>query len=48
MLAHVGHWWTEALYVAPVLVVGGWLFYADRRDKRRAARGPGAAPDGAT
>ena len=36
MLAHVGHWYTEALYVLPVVVAGVWLLVTGRRDKRRA------------
>ncbi|MCW3009695.1 MAG: hypothetical protein JWO90_99 [Solirubrobacterales bacterium] len=38
-LAHVGHWYAELLYVAPVVLVAGWLALAGRREKRR---GPAA------
>ena len=38
LLAHVGHWYAELLYVAPVVVVVGWLAISGRREKRRDAR----------
>lgn len=38
VLAHVGHWWTELLYMSPVAVVGLWLLGANVREKRRLAR----------
>jgi len=36
-LAHVGHYWTWALYLPPVLVVIGsivWTTFNERRKKR--------------
>ena len=38
VLAHVGHWYAELLYVAPVAAVGLWFAVANLRDRRRAAR----------
>jgi hypothetical protein len=39
VFAHVGHWWTSILYLAPVAVVVGWLgiqsWLQRRRDRRR-------------
>ena len=35
MIAHVGHWWTSVLYIAPVAVVVGWLSIQAWRDRRR-------------
>lgn len=44
MLAHVGGVPVEEslLYVAPVVIVVGWLYYSGRRERRR--RDPGAEP----
>lgn len=44
VLAHIGHWYAEILYVAPVVVVAGWLAVSSRLEKRRAAR-PGGRAD---
>ncbi len=38
VLAHIGHWYAEILYVAPVVLMVGWLTISSRREKRRAAR----------
>ncbi|HVW18574.1 MAG TPA: hypothetical protein VHB30_10035 [Solirubrobacteraceae bacterium] len=35
MIACVAHWYTSMLYVAPVLVVGGYIAFMSRRDRRR-------------
>ncbi|HWV87050.1 MAG TPA: hypothetical protein VNZ62_16495 [Capillimicrobium sp.] len=35
VLAHIGHWWTSILYVAPVVVVVVWLGLQSWRAKRR-------------
>jgi len=35
ILAHFGHWWQSLLYLAPVVVVVGWLTLQSRRDKGR-------------
>ncbi len=48
VLAHVGHWWTEILYMSPVVLVGAFLGLSNLREKRRTARearGVGAAGD---
>lgn len=39
LLAHGGHWYHALLYVLPVLLVAGGLWWSGRRDARaRAAR----------
>ena len=35
VLAHFGHWWQSLLYLAPVIVVVGWLSLQSWRDNRR-------------
>lgn len=35
IVAHVGHWATSLLYLAPVAVVVGWLGLQSWRQKRR-------------
>ena len=37
-LAHVGHWWTSILYLAPVVVVVAFLAVQSWRSKRRDQR----------
>jgi hypothetical protein len=34
-LAHVGHWLAELMYVAPVVVIVGWLSIRALLDRRR-------------
>jgi hypothetical protein len=34
-VAHVGHWLAEALYIAPVVVIVGWLSVRALLDRRR-------------
>lgn len=41
VLAHIGHWYAELLYVLPVALVAGWLGLSSWREKRRAGE-----PDG--
>jgi hypothetical protein len=39
-LAHAGHWLAELMYVAPVVVIVGWIgvrSLLDRRQERREA-----------
>jgi hypothetical protein len=39
VLAHTGHWYHSLLYVAPVVLVAGGLWWSGRREAReRAAR----------
>jgi hypothetical protein len=38
------HWYTAGLYASPVILVGGWLFFASRRDRRRDKHDGGAPP----
>lgn len=33
--AHIGHWWTSLLYLAPVLLVVVWLAIQTWRQRRR-------------
>jgi len=46
MLACLAHWTTAGLYAAPVALIAGWLFYANRRERSRRGRG-GGPPEGA-
>lgn len=49
MLAHVGHWLADLLYVAPVLVVAAWIggrALLDRRAARAEEKPSPAAPRG--
>ena len=34
-LAHIGHWWTSLLYLAPVVVVVVWLAIHGWRERHR-------------
>ena len=36
--AHFGHWWTSLLYLAPVVIVVGWLTFTQWRENRRRDR----------
>ena len=38
------HWYTAGLYASPVILVGGWLFFASKRDRRRDKRDGGGPP----
>ncbi|MGZ4270787.1 MAG: hypothetical protein ACXVFN_16465 [Solirubrobacteraceae bacterium] len=38
-LAHLGHWYHSLLYLAPVAIVVVALWFVERRDKAREARG---------
>ncbi|HEY1688713.1 MAG TPA: hypothetical protein VGF95_07585 [Solirubrobacteraceae bacterium] len=46
MLACLAHWTTAGLYAAPVALIAGWLFYANRRDRSRGGRSGGPPADG--
>ena len=35
IIAHFGHWWQSLLYLAPVVVVVGWLSLQAWRDNRK-------------
>lgn len=39
------HWYTSAMYVAPVLAVGGWGWWSTKRMSKRG--GPGGPSAGA-
>lgn len=43
VLAHGGHWLVNVMYVAPVIVVVGWIAAQALRDRRRASRGSDGA-----
>ena len=43
-LAHAGHWLAETLYVAPVVVVVGWISIKALLDRRREGRDGGDPP----
>jgi hypothetical protein len=38
VIAHAGHWIAEALYVAPVVIVVGWISVKALLDRRRERR----------
>ena len=42
--AHVGHWLADLLYVAPVLVLVGWIAIRAIIDRRRGGDEPPAPP----
>jgi hypothetical protein len=35
IIAHFGHWWQSLLYLAPVVIVVGWLSLQAWRDNRK-------------
>jgi len=41
MIACLTHWSTAGLYASPVVLIGSWLFYSSRRDRRRDDRDGG-------
>lgn len=46
VFAHAGHWYHAALYMLPVVLIGGALWWSGRRDAReRAERGAPPAED---
>jgi hypothetical protein len=45
ILAHAGHWFAGLLYLAPVLIVVGALFYQSWKDRRRGPEEEGADVD---
>lgn len=48
VLAHIGHWYGELLYVAPVVLVVAWLGLGNLRERRRLRRDgalPAATPE---
>jgi len=47
MLACLAHWTTAGLYAAPVALIAGWLFYANRRERSRGGRSGRPPSDGA-
>jgi len=42
--AHAGHWLAEVAYVAPVLIIVGWISVRAILDRRRADREETDAP----
>jgi hypothetical protein len=51
-LAHAGHWYHSVLYVAPVVLIAGGLWWSGRREQRerearRAARAAREPAEGA-
>ena len=45
-LAHAGHWYHAVLYMAPVLLIAGALWWSGRRDARERAERADRTPDG--
>jgi len=39
-IAHVGHWLADTLYVAPVIIVVGWISVKAIIERRREAKEP--------
>jgi hypothetical protein len=37
-LAHIGHWYAEIAYVAPVVVLASWLTISGKLEQRRKRR----------
>lgn len=46
-LAHAGHWLVNVIYVAPVILIVGWIGITSLRDRRRERRQGGSRPSGA-
>jgi len=32
-LAHIGHWYHALLYLAPIIIIGGALWWSGRRER---------------
>jgi hypothetical protein len=45
VVACIYHWYMAGLYASPVLLIGGWVWFSGRRDRRRRGGGP---PDAQT
>ena len=45
-LAHAGHWYHAVLYMAPVVLIAGALWWSGRRDERERAERAARPPDG--
>jgi hypothetical protein len=44
VVACIYHWYMAGLYASPVLLIGGWVWFSGRRDRRRRGGGPPDAP----
>jgi hypothetical protein len=44
MIACLTHWYTAGLYASPVVLIGGWIFFANRRARGRDDRDGGTPP----
>jgi hypothetical protein len=40
VVACIYHWYMAGLYASPVLLIGGWVWFSGRRDRRRRGGGP--------
>jgi hypothetical protein len=47
MLACFYHWYTAGLYASPVVLIGGWVFYSNRRHRRHDGPDDGPPETGA-
>ena len=45
-LACLRHWYTSAIFFAPVLLLGAWVWFNGRRDRKRDSGDGGGAPAG--
>jgi len=48
VIGHIGHWWTSAFYLAPVVIVGAALAVSERRARRRDGDNARRPQDGAS
>ena len=44
-IAHAGHWYHAVLYMLPVVLIGGALWWSGRREARERATRPPDGPD---
>lgn len=44
-LAHAGHWYHAVLYMAPVVLIAGALWWSGRRDARERAERTAQPPE---
>jgi hypothetical protein len=40
VLACIYHWYMAGLYASPVILVGGWVWFSGKRERRRRGGGP--------
>jgi hypothetical protein len=40
VVACIYHWYMAGLYASPVILLGGWVWLSNRRERRRNGGGP--------